>query len=137
VKYQKNLLKNNFRIQARSFRERITPSEEEKYMLISTIRHCQCAVCRAEADHPDKKLHHQINLLVSELNEQQRRWFVAFEASRIGRGGVSLMSLVTGMDEKTIHRGQVELEEGLAGRPKDRVRLVGGGRRLLQNRPAD
>ena len=100
-------------------------------MLISTIRHCQCPVCRQEGDHPDKKYHHQINLIVSELDEQQRRWFVAFEASRIGRGGVSLMSLVTGMDEKTIHRGQVELEEGLAGRPKGRVRQVGGGRRLV------
>lgn len=106
-------------------------------MLISIIRHCQCAICRSETDHPDKKLHHQINLIVNELDEQQRRWFVAYEASRVGRGGVSLMSLITGMDEKTIHRGQMELEEGLAGRPKDRVRLVGGGRRLIQNMPSD
>jgi hypothetical protein len=103
-------------------------------MLISTIRHCQCAICRSDMDHPDKQLHHQINLLVSTLDEQQRRWFVAFEAARIGRGGVSLMSQVTGMDEKTIHRGQVELEKGLDGRPKDRVRLVGGGRHLIANR---
>ena len=106
-------------------------------MLISTIRHCQCSNCRQEGDHPDKKYHHQINLIVSELDEQQRRWFVAFEASRIGRGGVSLMSLVTGMDEKTIHRGQVELEEGLAGRPKGRVRQVGGGRRLVASGTSD
>lgn len=106
-------------------------------MLISSIRHCQCAICRSDIDHPDKKLHYQINLIVNELNEQQRRWFVAFEASRIGRGGVSLMSQITGMDEKTIHRGQVELESGLDGRPKDRVRLVGGGRRLIQNASTD
>jgi hypothetical protein len=106
-------------------------------MLISSIRQCQCSICRQESDHPDKQFHHQINLIVSELDEQQRRWFVAFEASRIGRGGVSLLSQITGMDEKTIHRGQVELEEGLAGRPKDRVRLAGGGRHLLANRTSD
>jgi hypothetical protein len=103
-------------------------------MLISSVRQCQCAICQSEGDHPNKQIHHMINVLVNELDEQQRRWFVAFEASRIGRGGVSLMSQVTGMDEKTIHRGQKELEQGLAGRPKDRIRLVGGGRPLLINR---
>lgn len=103
-------------------------------MLISTIRVCQCATCQQEADHPDKKLHYMINLLVSQLDEQQRRWFVALEASRLGRGGVCLMSKITGMDEKTIHRGQLELDQGLVDRPKDRVRLAGGGRPLLENR---
>ncbi len=100
-------------------------------MLISSIRQCQCSTCRQESEHPDKKVHHQINLIVSELDEQQRRWFVAFCATQVGRGGVSMLSQITGMDEKTIHRGQVELEEGLAGRPKGRVRQVGGGRRLV------
>jgi hypothetical protein len=105
-------------------------------VLIPTIRKCQCAICKSEVDHPDKQLHHMINVLVDELNEQQRRWFVAIEAVRIGRGGVSLMSQVTGMDEKTIHRGQKELEQGLADRPKGRIRLVGGGRPLLINSPS-
>ncbi len=103
-------------------------------MLISTIRQCQCAICQQEADHPDKQLHHMINLFMDELDEQQRRWFVAVEASRIGRGGVSLMSKITGMDEKTIHRGQQELEHDLCDRPKGRIRIEGGGRRLLTNR---
>jgi len=103
-------------------------------MLILIIRLCQCASCQQGADHPEKKLHHLINLLVSQLNEQQRRWFVALEARRVGRGGVRLMSQVTGMDEKTIHRGLQELEQELVGRPKDRVRLPGGGRPLLENR---
>jgi hypothetical protein len=103
-------------------------------MLISTIRLCQCEICQQKTDHPDKKLHYMINLFLSELNEQQRRWFVALEANRIGRGGVSLMSQITGLDEKTIHRGQQELEQSLVGRPKDRVRLAGGGRPILENR---
>lgn len=103
-------------------------------MLISTIRHCQCSNCRQEGDHPDKKYHHQINLIVSELDEQQRRWFVAVEAYQYGRGGVSMLSRITGMDEKTIHRGQMELENELLDRPQGRIRLAGGGRPALQQK---
>ena len=103
-------------------------------MPISRIRLCQCAICQQPADHPDKEFHHMINLVVSQLDEQQRRWFVALEAFRMGRGGVRLMSQITGMDEKTIHRGQIELEQELVNRPKDRIRLVGGGRPFLENK---
>jgi hypothetical protein len=60
-------------------------------------------------EHPDKELHHQMNLLLSRLDEQQRRWYVAVEANRIGHGGVRLLSQITGIDEKTIRRGQQEL----------------------------
>jgi hypothetical protein len=103
-------------------------------MQIPVIRVCQCAICQQPADHPDKKLHNMINLVISQLNEQQRRWFVALQAAQLGHGGVRQLSLITGLDEKTIHRGQMELDEGLANRPKDRIRLVGGGRPLLKKR---
>jgi len=89
---------------------------------------CQCPHCQQEADHPDKELHWQMNLLLSRLDEQQCRWYAAVEARRIGHGGICLLSQITGMDEKTIKRGQEELAIGLAGRPPDRVRLPGGGR---------
>ncbi len=69
-----------------------------------------------------------MNLLLSRLDEQQRRWYVAVEAKRIGHGGVRLLSQITGIDEKTIRRGQQELADELVERPIDRVRLPGGGR---------
>jgi hypothetical protein len=97
----------------------------------SIVRLCQCPICQQETDHPDQKLHRLINLFVSQLDEQQRRWFVALEARQRGFGGVRLMSQITGMDEKTIHRGLDELDHGLIDRPKDRVRLAGGGRPML------
>lgn len=103
-------------------------------MPLSDVQICQCPICQQEAEHPDKKIHRMMNLLVSQLNEQQRRWFVALEACKLGYGGIHLMSQITGMDEKTIHRGKEELEQGLAGRPKGRVRLAGGGRPLLAKR---
>ena len=39
-----------------------------------------------------------------------------------------MVSEITGLDEKTIQRGQQELSSELAGRPDDRVRLPGAGR---------
>ena len=92
------------------------------------IHTCQCPQCQAGAEHPDRELHRQMNLLVSRLDEQQRRWYVALEANRLGTGGIRLMSLITGIDEKTIRRGQTELGAEFAGRPEDRVRLPGAGR---------
>jgi len=53
---------------------------------------------------------------------------VAWEANRLGHGGVALMSLVTGLHPDTIRRGQEELASGLEERPTNRIRLPGGGR---------
>jgi hypothetical protein len=89
---------------------------------------CQCAHCQQEAEHPDQSLHRQMNLLLSRLDEQQRRWYVALESNRIGHGGDQWLSVITGLDEKTIRRGREELASALADRPGERVRLAGGGR---------
>ena len=81
-----------------------------------------------------KELHSQMNLLLSRLNEQQRRWYVALEAKKIGHGGVKQMSIITGMDSDTIKRGRLELEDSLSARPVERVRVVGGGRPKVENK---
>jgi predicted transcriptional regulator len=73
-------------------------------------------------------LHRQINLLARRLDEQQRRWFIAFEAMRFGWGGIQRLSQITGLSPHTIRRGRRELEAGLAHRPTERVRAAGGGR---------
>jgi hypothetical protein len=103
-------------------------------MPISAIHECQCPHCQSPGEHPDKKIHGQINLVASRLDEQQRRWFVAVEANRQGYGGVLLLSQITGMDEKTIERGQQELEEDLVNRPLEQVRSAGGGRPMVEKK---
>jgi hypothetical protein len=60
------------------------------------VHQCSCPRCRSQGPHPDRLLHQQINLLVSRLNEQQRRWFVALEATRLGHGGGRLLTQITG-----------------------------------------
>jgi len=97
-------------------------------MSLPEVHPCECAVCQSEAEHPDKSIHHQINLLMSRLDEQQRRWYAALEAQRYGHGGVRLVAQITGLDEKTIRRGRQELAQELDDRPTDRVRLPGAGR---------
>ncbi len=72
-----------------------------------------------------------MNLLLSRLDEQQRRWHVALESMRLGYGGDRALSRITGMNVETIRRGRRELGDSLRGRPTDRVRLPGGGRPAL------
>jgi hypothetical protein len=75
-----------------------------------------------------------MNLLVSRLDEHQRRWFAALEAKRLGRGGTRLMAQITGLDEKTIRRGRRELAGQLADAPPRRVRRPGGGRPRVEKK---
>jgi hypothetical protein len=52
----------------------------------SLIHRCECSNCRTGKGHADRDYHHQVNLLLSRLNEPQRRWFAALEAMHIGHG---------------------------------------------------
>jgi len=62
------------------------------------------------------------------LNEQSRRRFVALEAQGLGRGGVSLMSQISGLARSTIYRGLSDIRDNVLA-PPGRVRKEGGGRR--------
>ena len=75
-----------------------------------------------------------MNLLLSRLDEQQRRWYVARESSRLGYGGDRLLSQISGLDEKTIRRGREELAASLAEQPTDRIRQPGGGRPAVEKK---
>lgn len=103
-------------------------------MSIKEIHLCACPLCQQQADHPDSALHAQMNLLLSRLDEQQRRWYAALEAQRIGHGGIGLMAQITGLDEDTIARGRNEMAASLDHRPTDRVRVCGGGRRAAEKK---
>ena len=95
---------------------------------------CQCEKCQSPQPHADKDDHHRMNVLLSRLNEQQRRWYVALEAERIGHGGTERLSQITGMNVNTIRRGRRELDDDLAERPTERVRKPGGGRQPLEKK---
>ena len=69
-----------------------------------------------------------MHVLLSRLDEQQRRWDAALEATRRGHGGEQLVAQITGLDPHTIRRGRQELAVSLTERPTDRVRVPGAGR---------
>lgn len=96
--------------------------------MVRAVAVCRCSPCQRQEDHPDRILHQQMNVLMSRLDDAQRRWCAGGESRRLGHGGDVQVALMTGLDEKTIRRGRDELVASLADCPTDRIRRVGGGR---------
>ena len=92
------------------------------------MHQCKCEKCQLEPIQPEREMHRQINLLLSRLDEQQRRWYLGLQAQQWGEGSVELLAQISGVDERTIVRGQKELVGELTNRPTQRVRVEGGGR---------
>jgi hypothetical protein len=69
-----------------------------------------------------------MNLLCSRLDEQQRRWFAALEATKLGHGGDTVVAGITGLHVDTIRRGREELEADLSDRPTASALLGRDGR---------
>lgn len=98
------------------------------------LHECRCPSCLQVKPHPDQVRHRQMNQLLSRLDEQQRRWYVALESKKLGHGGDMMLSRITGMHRETIRRGRRELDASLKGRPEGRVRLPGGGRQTVKKK---
>jgi hypothetical protein len=103
---------------------------------IQTLRvhECQCPSCAEGLASEEKEWHQHINLLMSRLDEQQRRWLAGAEATRLGHGGTKRLSQITGLHVNTIRRGRRELCTNLEQRPMERVRMKGGGRKALEKK---
>lgn len=69
---------------------------------------------------------------LSTLNEKQRRLYVGFESMKLGWGGDTKMSRITGMNVKTIAQGRKELQSHNIR--CDRIRRAGGGRPPLEKK---
>ena|SRR5688572_4218265 len=97
-------------------------------------RQCRCPACVQGDEHPDREHHRRLNVLMSRLDEQQRRWLAALESQQLGYGGDTRVSLITGLHIDTIRRGREELDDDLRTRPADRVRRPGAGRPPLKKK---
>ena len=75
-------------------------------------------------------------MMLPELNERQKRLFLASEAISYGRGGIAEVMRITGVSRNTIKRGIEELNsrEDLG---ENRVRRYGGGRKLIEEKYPD
>ncbi len=95
------------------------------------LRSCQCRSCLRDPDGPTAEQHRSINRLVAVADERSRRLLVGFLAEQHGRGGISLLSRITGLDRNTIARGRRELH-GDHPLPPGRIRQRGGGRKPVE-----
>ena len=92
------------------------------------VHQCSCRACQADTDTPLRQRHQQINLLLSRLNEPQRRWYVGSLSADPEQPSDSELARITGLDRKTIRRGRRELLDGFAAAPPAHQRRPGGGR---------
>jgi transposase len=78
----------------------------------------------------------KFNSLVGDLDERGRRRWAASEAIALGRGGITIVALATGMSDRTIRTGIQELNSDHP-LPSGRQRRPGGGRKLLESHQED
>jgi hypothetical protein len=76
----------------------------------------------------------QVSLVFARLDEQQRRLVAGLLSKSIGWGGDTQVSLLTGLDPKTIRRGREELADDLKDCPADRIRRQGAGRPRVEKK---
>ena len=93
---------------------------------------CTCRSCRDEGRSGTALWHRALNEAIYHTQEKQKRLVAAVEAVRLGWGGITAISGITGLDRKTIARGIRELQAG--GTPEGRVREVGGGRKKVEKK---
>lgn len=98
------------------------------------IHQCKCDICQQVEPHVEQEVHQQINLFISRLDEQQRRWYAALEAKKLGHGGSTLVAKITGLSVETIRRGRHELDKELVDRPLKQVRKPGAGRKATEKK---
>jgi len=78
--------------------------------------------------------HRHINLVLSRLEEAERRWYVASLASGPGAPSDGLLAQISGLSDKTIARGRQELAAGLKDPAAGRQRQSGGGRQKAEKK---
>jgi hypothetical protein len=87
---------------------RFSPASDllEGAMPSAEVHRCQCLLCQQEAEHPDQLLHHQMNVLLSRLDEQQRWWYAAVEANCLVQNQGTLLAMVFPLFPPLIKGGQ-------------------------------
>lgn len=96
------------------------------------VHPCECPACRRHPHGRVAREHRALNRLIAAADERTRRLIAGFLARQHGRGGITLLARVTGLNRNTIARGRRELRQ--PGRAPHRVRRPGGGRRRVEKK---
>jgi hypothetical protein len=77
----------------------------------------------------EPRIEEQMRAFERTLSEKDQRRFAAFEAVRLGHGGIEYVAEVLGCSTRTIERGIDELDQLPDDPAAGRVRRPGGGRK--------
>jgi hypothetical protein len=98
------------------------------------VHACECPTCRQHPHGQVARAHRALNRLLAASDERTRRLLAGFLARQYGRGGITLLARITGLDRNTIARGRRELRQPF--RPSGRIRQPGaGGQRVEKKVP--
>jgi len=98
------------------------------------VHQCECTICQAGQNAEIIAYHRHINLVLSRLEEAERRWYVASLSSAPGAPSDAELAQISGLSDKAIARGRQELENGLKDSAEGRQRQAGGGRPKAEKR---
>jgi hypothetical protein len=98
------------------------------------VHPCECPTCRQYPKGHVAREHRALNRLLAASDERTRRLLAGFLARQHGRGGVTVLARITGLDRNTIARGRCELRQPF--RSSGRIRRPGaGGQRVEKKVP--
>jgi hypothetical protein len=89
------------------------------------VHACECPTCRQHPNGQMAREHRVLNRLIAASDERMRRLLAGFLARQHGRGGITLLASISGLDRNTIARGRRELRQPL--RSSGRIRRPGAG----------
>jgi transposase len=78
----------------------------------------------------------RIRINLEQLNERQTRIYLASEAISYGWGGITLISKLSDVSQKTIQLGIKELNKEIETAQSDKIRRAGAGRKRAKNKQA-
>ena len=98
------------------------------------IHECECEICREGENEAVRAHHRPVNLVLSRLDEAQRRWYVASLSTGPGAPSDEVLAQITGLSTKTVQRGRHDLEAELGEVGLGRQRRGGGGRKQAEKK---
>ena len=96
------------------------------------VHACECPTCRRYPKGRVAREHRALNRLIAASDERTRRLLAGFLARQHGKGGISLLARITGLDRDTVARGQRELRQPF--RSSGRIRRPGAGGQCVEKK---
>src|SRR5437899_13005679 len=107
------------------------PTKKER--LVNTkprwrVHACECPRCQQYPNGRVAREHRALNRLLAASDERTRRLLAGFLARQHGRGGITLLARITGLDRDTVARGRSELRQLFRSSGRTRCPAAGGQR---------